>query len=164
MKHAFKQILVPTDFSVGSRLAVDYAMELAGRLGASVHLLHVVEDPPVAGLFTEAHADLESLKRKRRSDARHLMNALLGALKRHDITNEIAGGPVAATIAGVAADRGADFIVMGTHGRTGLSHVLVGSVAEQVLRIAGCPVLTVREGLAEREDFAAALSRESKGT
>ena len=163
MTHAFKQILVPTDFSPGSRLAIDYALQLADRLGASVHLLHVVEDPTVAGLFTEAYADLESIRRKRRCDARHQMNALLGSLKRRDMTDEIAGGSVAPTIAGVAADRAADFIVMGTHGRTGLSHVLVGSVAEQVIRIAGCPVLTVREGLAANVGFAPALNQEVVG-
>ncbi|HEX6324602.1 MAG TPA: universal stress protein [Vicinamibacterales bacterium] len=157
MKPAFKQILVPTDFSNGSRLAVDYALELARRLGASVHLLHVVEDPTVAGLFTEAYVDLALIRKERRCDARHRMNALLTELKTRRITDEIAAGPVAQTIAGIAADRGADFIVMGTHGRTGLAHVLVGSVAEHVIRIAGCPVLTVREGLAGSEAFAAAL-------
>jgi len=66
MKKVFKQILVPTDFSAGSRLAVDYALALAAPLGASVHLLHVVEDPSVAGLFVEGYPDLESIKRKRR--------------------------------------------------------------------------------------------------
>ena len=66
---------------------------------------------------------------------------------RQRLTDEIASGPVAETIAAIAADRGADFIVMGTHGRTGLAHVLVGSVAERVIRIAGCPVLTIREDL-----------------
>ena len=52
------EILVPTDFSTGSRLAVDYALELAARLGARVHLVHVVDDPNIAGLFTEAYIDM----------------------------------------------------------------------------------------------------------
>ena len=158
MTPAFKQLLVPTDFSLGSRLAVDYAIGLARRLGASVHLLHVVEDPSVAGLFTEAYVDLALIRKERRCDARHRMNALLAELHGVPITDEIASGPVAQTIAGIAADRGDDFIVMGTHGRTGLAHVLVGSVAEQVIRIAGCPVLTVREGLAGSEAFAEAMA------
>jgi len=159
MKPAFKQILVPTDFSAGSRLAVDYALQLARRLGANLHLLHVVEDPSVAGLFTEAYVDLALIRKERRCDARHRMNGLLGNLHALRITDEIASGPVAQTIAGIAADRGADFIVMGTHGRTGLAHVLVGSVAEQVIRIASCPVLTVREGLAGSDAFAESLGR-----
>jgi universal stress protein A len=157
---SFKQILVPTDFSSGSRLAVDYALELAGRLGASVHLLHVIEDPSVAGLFTEAYVDMALIRKERRCDARHRMNGLLGMLHPARITDEIASGHVAETIASIAAERGADFIVMGTHGRTGLAHVLVGSVAEQVIRIAGCPVLTVREGLGASEAFAALLGHE----
>lgn len=161
MKPAFKNILVPTDFSSGSRLAVDYALELAGRLGASVHLVHVLEDPSVAGLFTEAYVDFTLIRKERRCDARRRMNALLTDLHSTRTTDEIAAGPVAQTIAGIAADRAADFIVMGTHGRTGLAHVLVGSVAEQVIRIASCPVLTVREGLAGTEAFAAAIAESS---
>ena len=157
---AFKQILVATDFSNGARLAVDYALELAQRLGAAVHIVHVVEDPNVAGLFTEAYIDMEVVRKERRCDARHRMNGLLGQLSGPRITDEVAAGRVAETIAGIAADRGVDFIVMGTHGRTGLAHVLVGSVAERVIRIAGCPVLTVREGLAGSEAFAAAIGRE----
>ena len=157
---AFKQILVATDFSTGARLAADYALELARRLGASVHLLNVVEDPSVAGMFTEAYIDMELIRKERRCDARHRMNGLLGQLRGARITDEVATGRVAETIAGIAADRGVDFIVMGTHGRTGVAHVLVGSVAERVIRIAGCPVLTVREGLAGSEAFAAAIGRE----
>lgn len=157
MTPSFKTLLVPTDFSNGSRLAVDYAVSLARRLGASVHLVHVVEDPTVAGLFTEAYVDLALIRKERRCDARHRMNALLTDLREPGITDEITSGPVAQTIAGIAADRGADVIVMGTHGRTGLAHVLVGSVAEHVIRIAGCPVLTVREGLAATEAVAEAL-------
>ena len=87
------------------------------------------------------------IRKERRCDARHRMNGLLGQLHAVRLTDEIASGPVAETIAAIAADRGADFIVMGTHGRTGLAHVLVGSVAERVIRIAGCPVLTIREDL-----------------
>ena len=142
---AFKQILVPTDFSAGSRLAVDYALELARRLGASVHLLHVVEDPNVAGLFTEAYVDMALIRKERRCDARHRMNGLLSQLHAPRITDEIASGEVAQTIAGIAADRGADVIVMGTHGRTGLKHLLIGSVAERVVRMSPHPVLTIRD-------------------
>jgi nucleotide-binding universal stress UspA family protein len=154
-----KEILVPTDFSHGSRLAADYALELARRLGASVHLLHVVEDPNVAGLFTEAYIDMALIRKERRCDARHRMNGLLGQLHATRVTDEIAAGTVAETISQIAADRGSDLIIMGTHGRSGIAHALIGSVAERVIRIAGCPVLTVREGLATGV-FAAAIARE----
>jgi nucleotide-binding universal stress UspA family protein len=147
MTPTFSTILVPTDFSAGSRLALDYAIKLADRLGASVHLVHVLEDPAVTALWTQAYVDLDALRKERRCGARQAMNALLQQIAPARVTDEITSGPVAQTIASVAADHGADFIVMGTHGRTGLAHVLVGSVAEQVMRTAGCPVLTVRQGL-----------------
>lgn len=148
MTPTFNRILVPTDFSAGSRLAVDYAVQLARRLGASMHLLHVTEDPSIAGMWTEAYVDLAQLRQERETGARHLMDKLRREIGPADVTDEIATGPVARVITDTAAERGAGLIVMGTHGRTGLAHVLVGSVAEQVMRMAGCPVLTVREGLA----------------
>ena len=147
MTPTFSHILVPTDFSSGSRLALDYALQLARRLDASVHVLHVTEDPAIAGMWTEGYVDLDELRKERRCGARHLMNQLLTDVGQGNITDEITAGPVARMITSAAADRGADLIVMGTHGRTGLAHALVGSVAERVMRTAGCPVVTVREGL-----------------
>ena len=160
MTTGFREILVPTDFSSGSRLAVDYALDLARALGARVHLVHVVEDPNIAGLFTEAYIDMALIRKERRCDARHRMNGLLGQLTSVRVTDEIAAGPVAETLASIAEDRRSDLIVMGTHGRTGLAHAFIGSVAEHVIRIAGCPVLTVREGLAGSRVFAQAEARQ----
>lgn len=148
MTPAVSTILVPTDFSPGSRLALDYALQLARQLGASVHVLHVIEDTVIAGMWTEAYVDIPELRKERRCAARRLMNELLGAVHSADVTDEITSGPVAQTITATAVDRGTDVIVMGTHGRTGLAHVLVGSIAEQVMRTASCPVLTIREGAA----------------
>lgn len=158
MTPTFSRILVPTDFSPGSRLAVDYALQLARRLGASIHLLHVTEDPSIAGMWTEAYVDLVRIRGEREANARLLMDKLLHEIGPADVTSEIASGPVASVITDVAAARGAGLIVMGTHGRTGLAHALVGSVAEQVMRRAGCPVLTVREGLAAEPIPAPALA------
>lgn len=148
MTSAFSNILVPTDFSPGSRLAFDYALALARRLDARIHVLHVVEDPAITGMWTEAYLDIAALREEREADARRLMRALLKTAGAEDASYEIAAGPVPETIAQSASDHAADFIVMGTHGRTGLVHALVGSVAERVIRTAGCPVLTVREGAA----------------
>ncbi|MBA3948991.1 MAG: universal stress protein [Acidobacteria bacterium] len=158
MTPTFSRILVPTDFSAGSRLAVDYAVQLARRLGASIHILHVTEDPSIAGMWTEAYVDLAQIRMERETGARHLMDKLLRDIGPADVTDEIAAGPVARVITDAAADRDAGLIVMGTHGRTGLVHVLVGSVAEQVMRMAGCPVLTVREGLAADRVLAPAVA------
>ena len=148
MTPAFSNILVPTDFSPGSRLALEYALALARKLDARIHLLHVVEDPAVTGMWTEAYLDIAALREERQADAERQMRALQKTAGAEDASYEIAAGPVPETIAAAASDNAADFIVMGTHGRTGLAHVLVGSVAERVIRTAACPVLTVREGAA----------------
>lgn len=162
---AFSNILVPTDFSPGSRLALDYALALARRLDARIHVLHVVEDPAITGMWTEAYLDIEALRDEREADARRLMRAFLTMTGAEEASSEIAAGPVPDTIAACALEHAADFIVMGTHGRTGLAHVLVGSVAEQVIRTAGCPVLTVREGAAAAVDPAPiALRNAAAGT
>ena len=145
---AFSNILVPTDFSPGSRLALEYALALARRLDARVHVLHVVEDPAITGMWTEAYLDIDALREEREADARRLMRAFLTMTGAGEASSEIAAGPVPETIAACASDHTADLIVMGTHGRTGLVHALVGSVAERVIRTAACPVLTVREGAA----------------
>ena len=127
----FTRILVASDFSATSEAAIDCARELALRLGASLHLLHVVDDPAGAA---------------RRGDAEQGLAARLTPEDRRVLraTTDVLVGPVAPTIVEMASSRDADLIVMGTHGRSGLAHALIGSVAERVVRTADCPVLTVR--------------------
>jgi nucleotide-binding universal stress UspA family protein len=142
------QILVPTDFSPTSDLALDYAREIAQRFGASLHLLHVLEDPFVHGpfasdLFIDERADV---RRAILDDARA---RLARRVRRREgevaaASAEIVSGHSAETIVTHAHELGADLIVMGTHGRTGLAHLLIGSVAERVFRTSPCPVMTVR--------------------
>jgi nucleotide-binding universal stress UspA family protein len=143
----FNRILVPTDFSEPSDAALEYARTLAAKFGASIHLFHVVEDQFVTGPFgaemyvphppgTLSYLTAEAqgnMTRRVTADDRTTLRA----------TTEIIVGTAARTIVEYAADNGYDLIVMGTHGRTGLAHVLVGSVAEYVVRNAPCPVLTV---------------------
>lgn len=142
------RILVPTDFSPTSDLALDYAHEIAHRCGASLHLLHVLEDPFVHGPFaSEMLADeTADVRRVILEDARQ---RLARRARRREGEIEAAGaelmtGRSAETIVTHAREIGADLIVMGTHGRTGLAHLLIGSVAERVFRTAPCPVMTVR--------------------
>jgi len=143
----FKKILVPTDFSSASDAAFRYAREIAARFGASVHLLHVIEEPMVAGaLGTEVFLPDAQIHEQLRVDAERQIEERLPAPLRARLkgTTEIALGPTASTIVNVAEDCGADLIVLGSHGRTGMAHLLLGSVAETVVRKAPCPVLTVR--------------------
>jgi nucleotide-binding universal stress UspA family protein len=137
-----RTILVPTDFSATSDAALEYAREVAERFGASLHLLHVLQDPFVNGpLATEAYlTDTPGVRTTILEDAKARIAHRLTATDHA----EVVFGRGAETIVEYAADRRIDLIVMGTHGRTGMAHLLLGSVAERVVRTAPCPVLTVR--------------------
>jgi nucleotide-binding universal stress UspA family protein len=140
------RILVPVDFSPGSEHALAYAAALTLRVGAHLGLLHVVEDP-TASAWSEYYvpdlarwrADLVAGAEKRIAACRA---ALTGAPPEIDTAVRV--GHAASTIVEFARTERFDLIVMGTHGRTGLTHLLMGSVAERVVRTASCPVLTVR--------------------
>jgi len=146
------RILVATDFSAASGAALALAKALARRFGASLHLLHVLEDPYVTGAFA---ADVYAppppgLRESWRKNAENTIATLLTEPEVRGLraTTEVTFGPIAGTIVERAAAIGADMIVMGTHGRGGVVHLLMGSVAERVVRTARCPVLTTR-GLEE---------------
>jgi len=150
MQH-IRQILVPVDFSEPSRKALDYAATLARSFGASVDVLHVWEVPTFvpAGSVVGAGAgggdvSLLELVRKGAEDA---MTRFVAEAAERGITlrsSRVEPGAPAHKIADLAGELGYDLIVLGTHGRTGLSRVLLGSVAESVVRHAPCPVLVVR--------------------
>ena len=143
----FKHILVPIDFSAPSDAALEYARTVATRFGASLHLLHVAEDPYRAFYSAEVYVpEVEGLREEILSDSLTRLKALLRTpdlTELHAAAEAVIGTP-ASTIVEYAAGRGMDLIVMGTHGRGGMSHLLLGSVAERVVRTASCPVLTVR--------------------
>ena len=143
-----RQILVPTDFSTTSDAALEYAREVAGRFGGTLHLLHVLQDPFVNGpLVSEAYVnDTPGVRTTILDDAKMRLAHRLTDRDRDEFqaNAEVVFGHGADTIVDYAADNGIDLIVMGTHGRTGMAHLLLGSVAERVVRTAHCPVLTVR--------------------
>jgi nucleotide-binding universal stress UspA family protein len=153
---AVKQILVPTDFSETADAALDYAFLLAQRLGASVQLLHVLEDPFVTdGLTAEAYiTEAPAVRSAMLSEAQTRLSHRAAPPRSESasgnsaepvrVDTEVLFGHGARTIAEYAGHRGVDLIVMGTHGRTGVAHLLLGSVAERLVRTAPCPVLTVR--------------------
>jgi nucleotide-binding universal stress UspA family protein len=138
---AIRTILYPTDFSDRCRPAFELACALARDYGATLVVVHVVQLPflePVEGVLVptpidEAEADRGRLEQVRPADPRVA------------VCHRLAEGDPAEEILRIAAGEKADLIVMGTHGRTGLARLLVGSVAEAVLRQAPCPVLTVKE-------------------
>jgi universal stress protein A len=144
----FTRILVPTDFSAPSDAALEYAKVLAGQFGASLHVLHVVDElcamPPVASeAYIAASPDLAA---RVFEDAKDRLSHRVTAIERtrYRATSEIVTGATARSIVTYAGERRMDLIVMGTHGRSGLDHLLMGSVAERVIRHAPCPVMTVR--------------------
>ena len=142
-----KRILYPTDFSDLSAYALDYAAFLAHRCGAELTCLHVVDDsyqywlsmevttipagPPVDELLAAARKQLDQFLADKIPDEVRVK------------TKVLSGRPFVEIIR-FARQQGMDMIVMGTHGRSGLKHVLMGSVAEKVSRKSPCPVLTVR--------------------
>lgn len=151
----FRRILVPTDFSAASGAALDAARVLAARFAASLHLLHVLPDIVVDGgagseVFVSEAPEVRTL---RLMNARErLAHRIPTDLPRSTLTTEVIFGAPAETIAAYADDNHFDLIVMGTHGRSGIAH-LVGSVAERVVRTAACPVMTTRTVWSDAESM-----------
>ncbi len=141
------RILVPTDFSKSSANALTYGVAFASRFGAELHLLHVVQDlalfiPEAVMVSPPMMPPVEQFV----SAARVALDRAVQELAVPDVRviPEVAEGTPFEEIVRFARDKDIDLIVMGTHGHTGLAHLLMGSVAEKVVRRAPCPVLTVR--------------------
>lgn len=144
---AIKRILCPTDLSHDSRPALAMACEWAKRFGAELHLLHVVAGlsnpyPYLGPPFNEAMS-WETMIRQRANTALDTWPLPDGFATLNVVRALRSGSPIA-HILQYAQETGIDLIVMGTHGRSGFSHFLLGSVAENVVRRAPCSVLTVR--------------------
>jgi nucleotide-binding universal stress UspA family protein len=143
----WKRILCPVDFSETSRAAMETAIELAGRFDGELVLVHAYPIPGYTFPDGSAVASARMLQELADEAARHLEEwrqmALAAGARR--VTVEKAVGDPAAEIVRAAEELKADLVVMGTHGRTGIEHALMGSIAERVVRRAKCPVLTVRK-------------------
>jgi nucleotide-binding universal stress UspA family protein len=139
-------ILVPIDFSTYAEQALDYAITLGKQLQARVTLLHVIQPPLVAGADMGAWPSqtyIEELEAAITSDLEGYLARVTTAGLQGEMV--VVHGTPFQEIINTAKARQVDLIVMGTHGRTGLTHVLLGSVAERVVRQAPCPVLVVRQ-------------------
>jgi nucleotide-binding universal stress UspA family protein len=147
MTRNFTRILVPTDFSAPSNAALVLAKRMAAMSGASLHLLHVLEDPMTSAGAVGLYTPTADLREKWLEGARALLTTQLTPSEQasfHGTALVMVGSP-SRTIVRYAEANDIDLIVMGTHGRDGVEHVLIGSVAERVVRAATCPVLTVRD-------------------
>jgi nucleotide-binding universal stress UspA family protein len=146
---ALKNILVATDFGEAADAALDYGRDFARTFGANLHVLHVVDNvlmrvggaEAFLGVYPDVQRDVDEAAR-RQLDQR-ISDEDRRVLGAKPVT--ITSNATAAAIAGYAADDKIDLIIMGTHGRGAVAHLLLGSVAEKVVRMAPCPVLTVRQ-------------------
>jgi len=146
MTPTIRKILLPTDFSEPSERAVGYAAMFAKSLDASVHLVHVLDDPLLVGNAWHA-ADMTTVREERYQTGRATLASVASTLHRPAdmVSLEVRTGIAADEIVKAALDYGCDVIIMATHGRSGLSHLMLGSVTEAVIRRAPCPVLAVRQ-------------------
>jgi len=144
----FKTILFATDFSPASNVAFEVAAALARDYQARVIALHVIE--PVQMGFSEYTAYVGPNEDK--GEAMAKLQAIKAPSPRVTLEYRLLEGDPATVIAETAQETGADLIVMGTQGRTGLTRLVMGSVAEDVLRHAPCPVLTIRGTVAVKAE------------
>jgi len=148
MRHLFLRILSPVDFHDNSLAALEYAAQFARQYDATVYLLHVI--PPdelhrhrdVYRPEESGGADIHWAEKVAKEKLHEIAQQRLSGGIRYEILTRV--GDAAVSILAAAAEVGAELIVMATHGRMGLSHFFLGSVAEQVVREASCPVLTIR--------------------
>jgi len=142
-KRAITTILVPTDFSEYSRQALSYAEMVAKTFDAKIVLIHVIDTVSYmvaeSVQWTEVYARLEAT-------IQPMLDGLIREAEKRGVAakSKLTQGVPYDQIVKTAENVNADLIVMATHGRTGMRHVLLGSVAERVVRLAPCPVLTVR--------------------
>ncbi len=150
MGKKFEKILLPTDFSEYSAVATEYASELAAKYGAELHLLHALETHLSGTPGFAMGLALPNYVSETKAAAQKSLAGVLdpaspaGTGSGVEVVQAVVEGSPKTEIVKYAREHDIDLIVLSTHGRTGLSHVLMGSVAETVVRTAPCPVLTVR--------------------
>lgn len=144
MDLVMKRILVPVDFSANSTRALDYAAALAKKFDAALHLVHVCEVPSMMTGSMDAYAiAYTDWSQQLGDEAERELEKLRGRLAGMTVSTEVLFGNPARAVATAARTNDADLIVMGTHGHGPVMHMVMGNVAERVVRMADCPVLTV---------------------
>ena len=141
-----KTILFPTDFSEGAANALKYAVDVAKRYGAKLHILHVIYDIAKASGWYVPHISMDQMYKDIEVGAKKELERFglqdLSGLK--DVERTVSTGVPHEVIVDFVKKNKIDMIVIGTHGRSGIDRILFGSTAAQVVRNAPCPVLTVR--------------------
>lgn len=142
-----RTLLLAIDFSESSSAVVDVALELAKRFSATIHIVHAFDLPiplvtPYEVAIPEAYLD------QTRKAAAHKLAIVVEQIAAQDVAVEsyLTEAPAAPAIARTAEEVDADLVVMGTHGHTGIKHLVLGSVAERTMRLAPCSVLVVKPG------------------
>jgi universal stress protein A len=148
----FEKILTAIDFSESSDFAFEYALTLARQFQAELTVMHVINEPVDLRGFYVPHISFEQLEKEIEEGAEKMMEKFcqtkMGDFTRYT-TAVVAGIPYEEVLR-KAAETGASLIVLGTHGRTGIDHLIFGSTAERVVRSATCPVLTIRLPVIEK--------------
>jgi nucleotide-binding universal stress UspA family protein len=150
-----REVIVATDFSDPASIALDYGRNFARAFGATLHVIHVANDLATAAPVSEIPMDLSKLQAQIDAEAKAALDALITDDDRRTLkikTALLTSAAPARAILAYATEVSADLLIVGTHGRGGLSALILGSVAHKVVRAAPCPVLTVR--LDEREFIA----------
>lgn len=136
-----EKILAPTDLSEISRIGLSYAFDLARGWSAELLIYHVTDAAELANYKAASLQDL--IDKRKRALAQHLNEHFAELLPLVEVRTKVDIGSAADNIVAEAEREGSDLIVMSTHGRTGLAHILMGSVTEHVVRNARCPVFSV---------------------
>lgn len=142
-----KKILVPVDFSEPSRRAIEYAVAMKKVFNATLEIVHVIFDETYLVTSYVPHGTLQGFLGELETGAKQHLDEFVEScelLKGLEFSLKLLKGTPYSEITEWAESIGADMIVIGTHGRTGLDHVLFGSTAEKVIGRAHCPVLTVK--------------------
>ena len=143
---SFDTILFANDFSENSEYAFDYALTLAKKFDARLIIIHVINEPVDLRGFYVPHISFENLEKEIAESAEKMMDKFCRTKTKDyaKVESVVISGIPNEEIIKKAEETGAGLIVLGTHGRKGLDHILFGSTAERVLRSAPCPVLSVR--------------------
>lgn len=146
-----RAILCPTDFSTSSEEALAYGSYLAEETGARLYLLHVVDESAAYTTEYTGMGYLADFTQQIEHEAQHLLEAISPPSAVVEFERHLLLGSPARTIIEFADEHEVDLVVMGSHGRTGLSRLLLGSIVDTVVRTAHCPVLTVRSPKAKSD-------------